>query len=264
MATDRIGEGTEVVVYIDRRRKWVVKIEKGKVFGSDRGVARHDDIIGKPFGSSIELSAGFRAYLFKPLLIDYLEKGFARKTQVLYPKDMGLIVLLLGVGPGSRVLEAGIGSGFMTAVLANIVRPSGKVYAYEVREEFAKVAMRNLERIGLDKFVEIRIRDIKLGVDEKDLDAALLDMPDPWDALRVVHEALKPSAPIVFFLPTASQVDKLLTKLHEFGGFKDIRVLETMLREYRPVPGALRPETTMVGHTGYIVFARKILKEERA
>ncbi len=258
-----VSEGSEVLVYIDRRRRWIVRVERGRVFGSDRGVAKHDDFLGKPFGSSVRLSAGFSAYVLKPLLIDYLEKGFDRRTQVLYPKDMGLILLLLGVGPGSRVLEAGIGSGFMTSVLANVVRPDGKVYAYEVREEFARIALRNLKRLGLDRFVEVKIRDIREGVDERGLDAAILDMPDPWDALEVVHEALKPSAPAVFFLPTASQVDKLLAKLIEFGGFVDIRVFETLLREYRPVPGALRPETTMVGHTGYIVFARKVLKEAK-
>ncbi|NPA96905.1 MAG: tRNA (adenine-N1)-methyltransferase [Crenarchaeota archaeon] len=256
-----VEEGSELLIYVDRRRKWIVRVERGKVFGSDRGTARHDDMIGREVGSSIELSAGFKAYLLRPLLIDYLERGFARRTQVLYPKDMGLILLLLGIGPGSRVLEAGIGSGFMTAVLANAVRPSGKVYAYEVREEFAEVALRNLRRVGLDRFVEVKIRDVKQGVEERDLDAALLDMPDPWDALGAVHEALRPSAPIVFFLPTASQVDKLLYRLREFGGFIDVRVFETLLREYRPVPGALRPETVMVGHTGYIVFARKVLKE---
>ena len=258
---DVVEEGSEVLMYIDRRRKWIVRVERGKVFGSDRGVARHDDIVGREIGSSIELSAGFRAYILRPLLIDYLERGFARKTQVLYPKDMGLILLLLGIGPGSRVLEAGIGSGFMTSVLANVVRPSGKVYAYEVRKEFAEVALRNLRRLGLDAFVEVKVRDLKQGVDERELDAAVLDMPDPWDALEVVHEALRPAAPVVFFLPTASQVDKLLHKLTEFRGFVDIRVFETLLREYRPVPGALRPETVMVGHTGYIVFARKVLKE---
>ena len=261
LSPDKVREGSEVLIYIDRRRRWIVKIEKGKVFGSDRGVVRHDDLIGKEVGSSVKLSAGFRAYLLKPLLIDYLEKGFERRTQVLYPKDMGLILLLLGVGPGSRVLEAGIGSGFMTAVLANVVRPGGKVYAYEVRPEFAEVAVRNLRRVGLDPYVEVKIRDVREGVDERDLDAALLDMPDPWGAIEVVHLALKPGAPVVFFLPTASQVDKLLAKLIEFRGFVDVRIYETMLREYRAVPGALRPETTMIGHTGYIVFARKVIRE---
>lgn len=262
LSPERVCEGSEVLIYIDRRRRWIVRVAKGRVFGSDRGVVKHDDLLGLEIGSRIRLSAGFDAYLLKPLLIDYLERGFDRRTQVLYPKDMGLIALLLSVGPGSRVLEAGIGSGFMTAVLANLVRPDGKVYAYEVRPEFAEVALRNLRRVGLDRYVEVRIKDVREGVEERDLDAALLDMPNPWEVLEVLHGALKPGAPTIFFLPTTSQVDKLLAKLAEFRGFVDVRVFETMLREYRPVPGALRPETTMIGHTGYIVFARKVIREE--
>ncbi len=257
---DRISEGVDVCVYMDKRRKWIVKVSPGKVFGSDRGIVKMDDFIGREWGSEIELSTGGRAYLFRPLLIDYLEKGFKRRTQVLYPKDIGLIVLLLDISPGKKVLEAGLGSGFMTSVIANLVRPDGKVVAYEIRQDFVEVALANLRRIGLDKYVEIRLKDIKLGVPEKRFfDAAILDLPDPWDVLDIVYNALKPSSPVVFFLPTISQVDKLLTKIIEHGKFKDIRCYETILREYRVMPGALRPETRMTGHTGYIVFSRTIL-----
>ncbi len=255
-----VEEGIDVLMYIDRRRKWVVRVRRGKVFGSDRGKVDLDRIIGLEFGSPVKLSAGYLAYVLRPLLIDYLEKGFERRTQVIYPKDMGLMIILSGIGPGSRVLEAGIGSGFLTAALANIVRPNGKVYAYEVREDFAKIAIENLRRIGLDSYVEVKIRDIREGIDERGLDAAFLDMPNPWDVLDKIYEALKPSAPIIFFLPTISQVEKLLKALKEFGGFTDFRCYETLLREYRLMEGAIRPETRMIGHTGYIFFARKIVR----
>ncbi len=261
--SDVVNEGDEVLVYIDGRRKWITKIIRGRVLGSDRGYIKHDEVIGKVFGSEIKLSMGFPAYILKPLLIDYLEKGFRRCTQVLYPKDMGLVVLLLGIGPGSRVLESGVGSGFMTAVLANLVRPEGRVYAYEIREDFAELARENLARLGLDKYVNIKVRDIRTGVDERDLDAAILDLPDPWEVLEVVYRALRPSAPIVFFLPTMSQIEKLVSALREHGGFADLRCFEVLLREIRLVPGAIRPETRMIGHTGYILFARKVLVESR-
>ncbi len=260
---EAVNEGDEVLVYIDSRRKWITKIVRGRVLGSDRGYIKHDEVIGKVFGSEVRLSMGFPAYILKPLLIDYLEKGFRRRTQVLYPKDIGLIVLLLGIGPGSRVLESGIGSGFMTAVLANIVRPEGRVYAYEIREDFAKLAKENLARLGLDRYVDIKVRDIRMGVDERDLDAAVLDLPNPWDVLDVVYRALKPSAPMVFFLPTMNQIEKLVSALREHGGFVDLRCFEVLLREIRLVPGAIRPETRMIGHTGYILFARKVLAESK-
>jgi len=261
LSPDLIEEGSDVLVYIDPRRKWVTRVVKGKVFGSDRGTFRMDDVIGKPFGTSVNTSMNVRAYVLKPLLIDYIERGFERRTQVIYPKDAGFIALILGIGPGSRVLEAGIGSGFMCSVIANIVRPNGKVYAYEIRPEFAEIARKNLARLGLDKYVEIKIRDLREGVDEKDLDAAILDLPDPWDVLDVVYRALKPSAPAVFFLPTVSQVEKLLEAIERHGGFVDARCFEILLREYQLVRGAIRPHTTMVGHTGYIMFVRKVLKD---
>ena len=254
-----VSEGSDVVVYIDGRRKWIVRVVRGGVFGSDRGYIKYDNVIGQTLGSEIKLSTGFSAYLLKPLLIDYLEKGFRRQTQVLYPKDMGLMLILLGIGPGSKVLESGIGSGFMTSVIANVVRPSGHVYAYEVREDFAKIAMENLARLGLDKYVTVKIRDIREGVDERNLDAAVIDMPNPWEALDPIHSALKPSAPITFFLPTVSQVERLLNAIQEHGGFTDLRCFEVLLREFHLVPGAIRPRTQMIGHTGYIFFARKVI-----
>jgi len=254
-----ISEGSEVVVYIDERRRWIVRVVRGKVFGSDRGYIKYDDIIGQTIGSEVKLSTGFSAYVLKPLLIDYLEKGFRRQTQVLYPKDMGLILVLLGIGPGSRVLESGIGSGFMTSVIANVVRPDGHVYAYEVREDFAKIAMENLARVGLDKYVTVKIRDIREGVDERNLDAAVIDLPNPWEALDSIYSALKPSAPVAFFLPTVSQVEKLLNAIQEHRGFTDLRCFEVLLREFHLVSGAIRPRTRMIGHTGYIFFARKVI-----
>ena len=258
---DRVSEGLDILMYIDKRRRWIVKIRKGSVFGSDRGYIKHDAIIDIPFGASIPLSTGAKAWILKPLLIDYLEKGFKRVTQVLYPKDIGLIIVLLGIAPGHRVLEAGIGSGFLTSVLANIVKPNGRVYAYEIREEFANIAKMNLERIGLLDYVTIKIKDIKEGIDERDLDAAILDMPNPWEVVDVLYQALKPSAPIIFFLPTINQVEKLFNALQQHGGFIDIRCYELLLREYRLTSGALRPETRMIGHTGYILFTRKVIKK---
>ena len=259
-SAERVEEGKEVLIYIDRRRRWIVRVRRGGYTGSDYGPILHDDVVGKGFGTSVRLKLGKKAFILPPLLIDYLERGFKRRTQVIYPKDLGLIIVLLGVGPGSRILEAGIGSGFATSVLANIVRPDGRVYAYEVRSEFAEIAIENLRRVGLDKYVELKLKDVR-EVEERDLDAALLDMPSPWEALDAVHRALKPGAPIVFFLPTVNQVIRMVSALKSHGGFIDIRCFETLLREYQVIPDAVRPESFMVGHTGYIVFARKVLYE---
>ncbi|RLG80804.1 MAG: protein methyltransferase [Thermoprotei archaeon] len=250
--------GDDVLLFIDRRRAKVVRIKEGGVFSSDKGCISHDGIRGKEWGTPVMLSTGVRAYVLKPLPVDYLMHAFKRVTQVIYPKDLGYMALLAGVRPGYKVLEAGIGTGFLTAILATIVGDEGHIYGYEVREDFARVAKENLRRLGILHRVTIKIADVRYGVSEKDIDAAFLDIPNPWEVVDVISKSLKPSSPILVFLPTANQVIKLLSKLKELGSFIDIRVFETLLREYQPDEKAFRPLSTMIAHTGYIVFSRYV------
>jgi tRNA (adenine57-N1/adenine58-N1)-methyltransferase len=256
-----VDYGNEVLLYFDRKRKFLVKLEQGKKISSDRGTIATDNIVGKPIGSSFITSLNVRGWVLKPLLIDYLEKGIKRATQVIYPKDLGFMILMLGIESGSRVLEAGVGSGNTTAVLAYFVKPLGHVYGYEVRKEFIEIAKNNIARLGLDKYVTIKHGDIKEGIEERDLDAAVIDIPDPWEALNNIYIALKPSAPVAFFVPSMQQLIKLYDALNSHGGFIDIKAYEILLREIELSPTSVRPATRMIGHTGYIVFARKVLKD---
>ncbi len=253
---DVVCEGCLALVVVDERRRYVVRIRRGGVFGSDRGVFRMDEVIGKPYGSWVRLSSGAWAVVLQPRLVDLMEKRFRRRSQVIYPKDHGYILMMLGVGPGSRVLEVGVGSGYTTAVLAWAVGPTGHVYSYEVRGDMAETARRNLEEAGLLDRVTLRVRDARLGVEETGLDAAMVDMPDPWSLLPVLERALRPGAAAAFFQPAANQVARLLAALEERGRWVDTRVAELLLREYEPRADALRPYTTMIAHTGYIVFSR--------
>ena len=247
-----------MLLYVDERRSKLFKAVKGKKVSTDKGYLTCDDIIGLPWGSRVRLSTGIGAYLLRPTLSDILMKGFKRVTQVIYPKDLSLLVMLSGIGPGSRVLESGIGTGFLTAVLAHYVGSEGKVYGYEIREDFARVASYNLGIACLGSRVEIRVRDVREGVEERDLDAAFLDMPDPWNALLSVWSSLKPSAPLLVFTPTANQVIKFLRAIKTTSTpFVDEQVYEVIFREYQSDPEALRPKTVSVVHTGYIVFSRK-------
>ncbi|MEL9940801.1 MAG: tRNA (adenine-N1)-methyltransferase [Ignisphaera sp.] len=252
--------GDYALIYIDKRRKILTRLKQGEKISSDKGVIAADDIIGKEKGSQIKTSLNIRAWALKPLILDYIDKSLKRVTQVIYPKDLGFIILMLGLGSGAKVLEAGVGSGNTTALLAHIVKPDGHVYGYDIREEFLKVAKENLEKLGLDKYVTLRLADVRKGIDETGFDAAVIDMPDPWEALEALHTSLKPSAPIAFFIPSIQQLIKLYNALEDFGGFIDIRAFEIMLREFELSRTAIRPSTYMVGHTGFIVFARKIVK----
>jgi tRNA (adenine57-N1/adenine58-N1)-methyltransferase len=261
LSKDDIEYNSDVVVYIDRRRKWLLKVSKNKVFSSDKGNIRLDNIVGLYYGGKITTSLNINAWLLKPLLIDYLELGIRRATQVIYVKDLGLISLLLGLSSGYKVLEIGVGTGNTTVVLANYVKPDGHVYGYEVREEFLKVAELNLQMLNLRQYVTLKLKDAREGIDENEIDAAIVDIPDPWNVLNTLYNALRYSAPVVFFIPTMNQIMKLYDALNRHRGFIDIRCYETLMREIELTHESIRPSTIMVGHTGYIVFARKVFKD---
>jgi len=254
-----IKEGDDVLIYIDERRYRVVRVRKNEYFNSDKGSLNLGNVIGKEWGDEVKLSTGSKALIMRPLIIDYFERGLKRVTQVIYPKDLGLMLILGNVATGSKVLEGGVGTGFLTITLARVVGDEGHVYAYEIRKEFIDAAISNLKRLGLENRVTIRHGDVRKDVKESNLDAAFLDIPDPWNALDTLRKALKPTSPVIVFLPTANQVIKLLKVLSDKRVATDVHIYETMLREYIPDHEALRPKTTMIAHTGYVIFFR-ILK----
>ncbi|MCD6428197.1 MAG: tRNA (adenine-N1)-methyltransferase [Desulfurococcales archaeon] len=251
-----IKEGDYVLLYIDSRRRRLIRVRRGAVVNSDRGVLKHDDVIGRCWGDSVALSTGAKAHVLKPTFYDLLMSLPKRVTQVIYPKDIALMIMLSGIGYGSKVLEGGVGTGFLTAALAHTVGPEGHVYCYEIRKEFADVAKQNLKLLGLSDRVTIKVGDVRKDVTETELDAAFLDIPDPWNALSSLSKALKPSAPVLIFVPTVNQVIKVVKTLEEHKIGIDIHIYESILREYQPKSEALRPYTLMIGHTGYIVFFR--------
>jgi tRNA (adenine57-N1/adenine58-N1)-methyltransferase len=167
-----------------------------------------------------------------------------------------------GIGSGSRVVEAGTGTGALTSALAFHARPTGHVYSYEVRQEFADLALKNLERAGLSDYVTVKQKDITQGIDESEADAVVLDMATPWAVVPHAHSALKGSGTIVSFSPTIDQTVKTVEALNE-NNFVDVQTLECLMRQMRVERGKTRPATLMTGHTGYITFARKAVKEQR-
>jgi len=255
-----IQDGDYVLLYLDRRRTYLVKVEKGKSFHTHKGFIRFDDLIGKEFGSVFPSSLGVEFIALKPLLSDYVMKS-VRKTQITYPKDIAIIVMFSGIGPGNRVVEAGTGTGALTTALAHYVKPDGRVYSYEIREEFVKTAEKNLKRAGLTSFVEIKNKDICAGIDESDIDAVILDLATPWLVVPHAYKALKPGGTIVSFSPTIDQVVKTVEALKE-DGFVNIETVECLMRGMQIERGKTRPQTLMTGHTGYVTFARKSIKPE--
>ncbi len=255
---DLIGDGSYVLIILDERRRWLVRVEEGKKLHTHRGVVDVGCLIGKPYGCIIESSKGYRFYAVKPTLADLAIKA-RRATQIIYPKDLGFILLNLTIGRGSIVVEAGTGSGVLTGVLASWVMPEGRVYSYEVREEFLDVARRNLERMGVLEYVELKNKDVVEGIDEENVDAVVLDMATPWLVVRHAYRALKPGRVMASFSPTIEQVQKTVFEM-EREGFIDVRTYECLLRDVIVKEGKTRPDTFMIGHTGYMTFGRKIVR----
>lgn len=253
-----IVEGDLALIYVDERRAKIVRVVKGKTLHTDRGYLKLDDLIGLEWGSRVRLSTGVVAYVVKPTLTDLMMKFFKRATQVIYPKDLAYMLLESGVKNGSRVAEAGVGTGFLTAVLAWFVGPEGRVYGYEINEEYVRVALNNLENAGLSERVVIKNKDITQGIEEKDLDALFLDMPNPWEVFPHLRNSLKPSAPIIMFVPTANQVVKTLEHIREFKHLISVKIYEILMREYQANPEAFRPKSVGIVHTGYVITSRLV------
>ncbi|MDQ7039287.1 MAG: tRNA (adenine-N1)-methyltransferase [Aquificota bacterium] len=241
-------EGDWILIRYGEKR-YLRRLDPADSLNVRKDVLRFRDVVGKPEGVRIG-----RFEVFRPTLEEMVLLGFTRRTQIIYPKDAFFIALKLGLGKDSRVLEFGTGSGALCAVLASV---AGEVWTYEEVEEFHRTAKENLSRFGLGKNVRFYLGDfLRADVPEGFFDAVFVDVKDPVPYLEKVHSVLKDGSPAGFLLPTANQVSDLLKSLGDlFGG---VEVLEILVRYYKTVPERFRPEDTMVGHTAYLVFCRKI------
>jgi tRNA (adenine57-N1/adenine58-N1)-methyltransferase len=239
-----------------RHKHFILTLKSGAKFESHRGVLMHDDLIGKPWGTQVFSHKGAPFFLLRPSVADLL-LDLPRSTQILYPKDIGFILVTMGIGPGMKIVEAGTGSGSMTIATAYAVGSTGSVVTYEIREDLQNLARKNVERVGLSDRVHFKLRDIGAGFDETDADAFFLDVANPWDYVRHARAALKPGGFFCSLLPTFNQVEQLLLALRQ-AHFAFIEVCEILLRYYKPEPSRLRPTDRMVAHTGFLIFARRI------
>jgi tRNA (adenine57-N1/adenine58-N1)-methyltransferase len=253
-------ENDLVLLIGPRGKRFFIRLQAGGAQHTHRGIIEHDDLIGQPLGRQVRSHLGAAFLVLEPSTHDLI-MNVRRQTQIVYPKEAGYLLLKMNLYNGQRVIEAGSGSGALTLALARAVAPAGRVYSYESRPEMQRNAVRNLERVGLSDTVEFKIRDIADGFDETDVDALFLDVRTPWDYLEQAREALKSGGFFGALVPTANQVSDLIAGL-EGQNYGHIEVEELLLRAYKPVAARLRPADTMVGHTGYLIFARKIEPEE--
>lgn len=241
-------------------KHFLLRLKAGTEFQTHRGVLKHDDMIGRPWGSQIFSHRGSPFFLLQPSLADLLRE-IKRNTQILYPKDIGYILVTMGIGPGKHVLEAGTGSGSLTSAFAHAVGPQGHVTTYEAREQMQELARRNLEHLDLADRVTFKLGNVEQGFEETNVDALFLDLPNPFDYIPQVRAALKPGGFFGTILPTTNQVVRLLVALRQ-NRFAFVDVCEILLRFYKAEYNRFRPADRMVAHTGFLIFARPVLIDD--
>jgi tRNA (adenine57-N1/adenine58-N1)-methyltransferase len=248
--------GERVLLIDPKERRYLITLVDGAMFHTHAGMISHDDMIGDVEGRTILGSTGRQFLVLRPTLSDVVLK-MPRGAQVIYPKDLGAILIAADIGPGQRVLEAGVGSGALSMTL---LRAGADVVGYELREDFAERAKTNVEAaLGPDMPYRVEIRDVTEGIDEEDLDRILLDMPEPHKVIEAASTALRPGGILLAYLPTINQTALLRQALdHDSTPFGLSETQEIMRRTWHIEERSVRPDHRMVGHTGFLTTARRL------
>jgi tRNA (adenine57-N1/adenine58-N1)-methyltransferase len=246
--------GEKALLVDAKRRLYLVELAAGGQFHCHAGIVAHDALIGRPEGTTVRSTQGARFTAFRPTLTDFVLK-MPRGAQVIYPKDLGPILMQADVFPGARILESGIGSGALSMAL---LRAGAEVVGYELREDFAARARANvISFLGTDALAHLRveIRDCYDGIDAADLDRIVLDLPEPWRVVKHAERALHPGGIIVAYTPTIVQASQLREALAG-SAFAMAQTVEVLQRSWHIEGLSVRPDHRMVAHTGFLTSAR--------
>jgi tRNA (adenine57-N1/adenine58-N1)-methyltransferase len=247
--------GDRVLLVDAKRRRHLVTLTEGGQFHTHNGVLEHDALIGQEEGVAARTTLGARLTAVRPTLAEYVLE-MPRGAQVIYPKDLGPILVLADVFPGARVLESGVGSGALTLALLRAIGVSGHVTGYEIRDDFARRARANVEGfLGPDVNLDIEVRDVYEGIDGSDFDRILLDLPEPWRVVKHAEGALHTGGILLAYLPTIGQVARLREELAG-SAFGMVESLEVLQRTWHVDGQSVRPDHRMVAHTGFLTHAR--------
>jgi tRNA (adenine57-N1/adenine58-N1)-methyltransferase len=256
----QLAAGDQVLLIDTKGRRYLVRLAPGGEFHSHAGVLAHDKVIGLIEGSRVATTRGQRFRVLRPTLSDFV-LSMPRGAQVIYPKDLGPLLLLADLGPGQRVLESGIGSG---ALSMTMLRAGVAITGYELREDFAARARQNvvafLGESVLDRY-HLHIRDAYDGIDEADLDRVVLDLPEPWRVVPHAATALRPGGILVAYTPSVAQVMQLRAAL-DAGPWAEAGTLEVLNRTWHVEGAAVRPDHRMVAHTGFLTRARLVRDDD--
>lgn len=244
--------GERALLVDSKARRYLVTLAEGGEFHTHAGITAHDDILGQQEGITVRSNSGARYTAVRPTLSDFVLK-MPRGAQVVYPKDLGPLLMLADIFPGARVFESGVGSG---AVSMTLLRAGAEVVGYELRSDFAARARRNVESfLGAGLPYRIEERSAYEGIDESDLDRVVLDLPEPWRVVKHAAAALRPGGIFVAYVPTVGQIAQLGEELAG-SAFAMAQTLEVLQRTWHVEGQSVRPDHRMVGHTGFLTSAR--------
>ena len=245
--------GDKALLIDGKGRRYLVTLREGGEFHTHAGVTPHAAILGRPEGITLRSTAGARYLVLRPTLSDFV-LSMPRGAQVIYPKDLGPLLLLADVFPGARILEAGVGSAALSMTL---LRAGADVVGYELREDFANKARKNVASfVGEGCPYRVELRDVYEGIDETGLDRVMLDLPEPWRVVKHAATALRPGGILVSYLPTIGQVVQLRDAL-DAGPFVLAETIEVLQRSWHVEGQSVRPDHRMVAHTGFLTAARR-------
>jgi tRNA (adenine57-N1/adenine58-N1)-methyltransferase len=260
----RLLTAGELIVLIDKAgRRHRVRLKPGERHSLHSGVIAHDELIGRPEGVVVTTQMGARLLAVRPTFAEQVT-GRVRQAQPIYPKDLGAILVSADIRPGAKVLEAGTGTGALTLALLRAVGREGRVVSYEQREDFLEAAKRAIaETLGeVPPNLDLKLGDAYAGVEERDVDRVLLDLPEPWQAVPAAKVALRPGGIVFAHCPNVSQVQRFFDCLREVRGFGMLEVFEVLQRGWTVRGRSLRPSHRMVAHTGFLCFARRLAEDD--
>ncbi len=258
-ASGRLQEGEHVLFVDCKQRQYMRQLIPGKRVHIRNGFFWADHLIGLREGHTVYNSAGEAFVLVRPTFAQFIP-NLPRQAQPIYPKDIGPMLLWGDFYPGAHVVEVGVGPGALTIALLQAIAPHGRLVSYEVRQDFAARARRNVEIfLGAVPHWELKIADVFAGIEERDVDRIVVDLPEPWRLLKNATESLRPGGVFLSYLPTVLQVKELVDSLRLNSSFGLIEVFETLQRFWHVEARSMRPEHRMVAHTGFVVVARRLL-----
>ena len=237
----------------ERGKKYILKPEAE--FQSDLGIVKADVLDNAQIGDEVKSHLDHSFKIVKPNVNDFIDL-MERRCSILIKKDIGQVLAHTGLGAGARVVDAGTGAGAIALHFGNVVGLQGKVFTYEIREDFAEVAHRNIDNFGITN-IEVKNKNIKEGIDENNIDLIFLDLPKPFEIFEEVMESLNVGGWLAVYAPYIDQAETSYRVAKKLG-FYDIEIIETLERGLEVRTQGVRPKTRMVGHSGYLLFARKL------